>query len=855
MTAHASSPARIEFVSGGLLNLGESVRILSNTDGELVIRRGESGAFAELARAKLAADREWQWTPPDCGMFLVEFTPADAQARETLRRPLAVVTREWAVCQITVGSFTSEDFADIIHGAGVAADYYITGFPEKRATDFSCSDSRWPAYERLHGDAIHPHVMADAFGAIDAALEYDDPNWDSLTPDAIDARLRVLQAWWRRAGYAPLDRIASYTPSNSFVDACSRMGIGVLHSLVPEQNWSDGDWSINHWGMPTTPFWIATDDYRKCGARDDRIAGGGVPVLGITMNHYHVVSPHLTHWGDFVLSPSHFTRWIRAADAGDESLRFRQFLTDTVRGGTALSDAPFFFVAGFEFGRTFGTADMTGWNRAGLRRLFDLARNEKLVFATSRDVYAYHRRHVATFAEHVFRQRDSWMGVTVNGKPGQCGDAIIIERAGYKAAIRETAALPWMYYDYREPWRFATNDVRAPNDRAGACTSELGVAFTASRDAVTLSATRPLSRAIPVALWDAELAGDSHPFSTLLLAPLDDGREVALLEVPAGWQGMIRLALLPKSACASRRDEGRWHLQAFGAGGAGIPRHVYLHLDAALMCDATMTVFIKKPARIEGPGAASEVFPKNVPAGPVPLDFGPLKPWYRFIDCEPSDIDLPVDSETERMLAKALLPSPTECDRQIVAANAGLGAKARAHESLANHRMLYEMYCGAALAHGTRSRAEAHDMPVIHPGGTAITAKEFADGVMALAPGRSLWYHPRGLTFRIYGLNALAKTNPHAEWTILLHSFAPFGDEMRYEVLAGVDRRAFGQWVVPSYEAGGAFFTLRATATDLDVRGRLSIALRTGQKQILYWWREKGFIAALHALWVGEKKD
>ncbi|AWI08150.1 hypothetical protein [Ereboglobus luteus] len=851
MTTHSSNPARVELTPGGLINLGESVHISAGTGGELVVRRGEAGAFAEVVRTRLAAAGDWRWTPPDCGMFLVEFAPDGAG--ETLRRPLAVVTREWAVCQITVGSFTSEDFADTIHGAGVAADYYITGFPARRAADFSCSDPRWPAYERLHGDAIHPHVMADAFGDIDAALDCDDPNWDSLSPGEIDARLRGLQSWWLRAGFAPLDRIASYTPSNPFVEACGRMGIGVLHSLVPEQNWSDGDWSINHWGMPTAPFWIATDDYRKCGARDDRAATGGAPVLGFTMNHYHVLSPHLTHWGDFVLSPSHFTRWIRAADAGDESLRFRQFLTDTVRGGTALGDAPFFFVAGFEFGRTFGTADMTGWNRAGLRRLFELARTEKLVFATSRDVYAYHRRHVPALAERVFRQRDSWMGVTVNGKPGQCGDAVIIERAGYKAAMRENAALPWMYYDYRETWRFATNDIHAPNDRAVDCAAELDARFSPSGDAVEISAARPLTRAIPVAFWDAKLADNENLFAKLSLAPLDDGREVAVIEIPAGWQGRASIALRPQAARSARRDEGRWHLQAFGSqGGNGFPRHVYLHLDAALMSDTPVTVTLKKNARVEGAGAASDSFPRDVPAGPVTLDFGPLKPWYRFMDCEPADIIPPADEETARMIAPAVLPPQGECEKQIAAANAALGGRARAHPALAGRKLLYEMYCGAALPHGTRSRAEAHDMPVIHPGGDGVSAKEFADGVMAFAPGRAVWYHPRGLTFRIYGLDALAKANPSRKWTILLHSFSPLGDEMRYQVSIETERRSCGQWIVPSYDAGGAFFAIQTTPADLDARGRLTIKLQTDQKQILYWWREKGFVAALHALWVAE---
>jgi hypothetical protein len=891
-------PARLRLDPGGLLRAGESVRFIATAGGGLVLRRGLRGGFAEIARARLApagmaagrpaggeaaGDRTaggevadgaaadgaaagggeagggtaggWAWTPPECGMWLAEFT---TDGGEVLRRPFAVVTREWAVCQITIGAFTSEDFADVIHPAGVAADYYVTGFPAATvaataataataaaadaataataaaaaanatiaadaapapapgatvtitaaaaadadadadasaataagaAVDFTCSDPRWAGYERLHGDAIHPHVMADAFGAIAPALAHDDPNWDSLPPAQIDARLAALQAWWLARGYAPLDRVASYTPSNRLVAACARAGIGVLHSLVPGQNWSDGDWSINHWGMPTCPFWIAADDFRKAGARDGiardttvrttgpraaavrdataravaRDGAARTPVLGMTMNHYHLLAPHLTHWGDFALSPSHFTRWLRAADSGGESRRFRQFLADTVRGGTPVGDAPFFFVAGFEFGRTFGTAGMTAWNRAGLRRLLALARDGgRLVFATSGDVRAYHQRHVPRLAQRVFRQRDSWVGVTTNGKPGQAGDSIVLELDDYQALIREDSPLPWLYYDYRERWDFATGDPAAPRDRAAACAAALRVDISPARDRAVITAAAPLPRAIPFALWDAAPAASPAPagppaenkptenkpatnalaenvpaenapappaadatraFRVFPLAPLDDARAVTLLEAPAGWSGRAVLALRPFAPRPGRIEQGRWRLQAFGqddvartttgktdigetdaaatntgetgaaetntggpdtagtnaartdTGGinagetdtdemnageinatktdaaetdAAKPdttgpdaggRHVYLHLDAPLVADAPVQITLRKPARVEGPGAAGDPGPRA--AGPLTLVFGPLKTWYRFHGCEPADITPP----------------------------------------------------------------------------------------------------------------------------------------------------------------------------------------------------------------------
>ena len=791
------------------------------------MRKGEAHAFEELASVTLSAGASWRWLAPSCGMFLAEF----ATGGEIQRRPLAVAAADWAVCQITVGAFTSEDFADIIHGAGLAADYYVRVVGQRPAPAFTAGEQRWRDYERLHGDAIHPHVMARDVGSIAPELAHDDPNWDSLTLEGIEARLRRLQRWWAETGFAPLDRIATYTPSNPFVEACRRVGIGVVHSLVPEQNWSDGEWSINHWGMPTCPFWIAPDDFRKAGRRT---AGG---VLGMTMNHYHVVIPHLTHWGDFVLSPSHFTRWIRAADAGAESVRFRQFLTDTVQGGVAFAGEPFFFCAGFEFGRTFGTSNMTPYNRHGLERLVALARTERLVFATSRDVRAYHERHVPGLAERAFRQRDYWVGLTVNGKPGQAGDSVVVERGDYKAAIREGENLPMFYYDYLEQWDFAPRDTQAPADFAPACKQALSVRLVAP-DHVVIEALQPLVRTVPVVIWDAA-AETPESFSTIRLAPLDDGRTVSVWEVPNRWSGRVEVALSPVARPA-RRQQGSWELQTFRGTEDGV---TYLYLAAPLTRAVRLPVRLGKTARVDG--ATREL--GMLPAGVHRLEFGPLQSWYRFWGCGVDDVDPAEGTETLLAQSGALLTPEWPALVEVHARE--LNALARAHPAAAGRQPIYGMLCGGDLPLGTRSRAASHDRVLID--NPLISSQEFGDGAIAFGPGRAFWYHPRGISFKIEGLNRSA--GAAGRWTILLHTFDPLGLNVRYRVMAGENVREAGTWEVP-VDAGAeqAFYAVTAEAGDLDARGRLQISLRTDQTQVLDWWKDKGFIAAVHAFWVFE---
>jgi hypothetical protein len=536
-----------------------------------------------------------------------------------------------------------------------------------------------------------------------------------------------------------------------------------------------------------------------------------------------VLLPHLTKWGDFVLSPSHFTRWIRAADSGKESVRFRQFLTDTLQGWKSLSGDPFFFVAGFEFGRTFGTANMTAYNRAGLEALVDLARTgSRVVFATGCDVRKYYERHLPEHPETAFRQRDNWIGCTVNGKPGQAGDSLVVERRDYKALVREGEILPFFYYDYRGKWEFGTQDTNAPHDYAGSIREALRVGLHEGK--LSIGAAGPLERTVPVALWDCVPAGS--PFATIRMPVLDDGREVTLIEIPAGWSGQLHLELEPVAAPLCRRDD-IWKMQTFGSGET---LHTYLHLDAALTKDIAVPVMLGKKAVVD---SATGTLGWQGP-GPLQLPFGPLNGWYRFWHCRVEDIR----PEENPVLGPALL-SPGWRDERVRHQQEIDRLASRQIDPSAE--VVYQVFCGAELPLGTRSRAEESDQIVVRKG--AVRATEKADGVIAFGPGRSFWYHPRGLSVRVDGLEAGNK------WAALLHTFDPLGLDVNYQVFAG--KRNAGQWAVPtSPQAPGAFFKVKIEDGDFDPHGHLSLRLATDQRQIIHWWEDHGFIAALHALWI-----
>ncbi|XHR30639.1 MAG: hypothetical protein ACFUZC_08760 [Chthoniobacteraceae bacterium] len=809
-------PSGFNIKPGRLIRLGETLEFASPSNAKVQIRRGLAGDFAKVQSAVLTPSKPFQFTPAEPGMYLAEIEIEG----ERLRRPIAVVDKGWAVCQITVGAFTAEDFAETIHPAAINADYYIAPQRNGQSPEFTFVDPRWQHYEREFGDAIYPHVMANSLGALDPAMAHDDANWETLPITDIVKRLRFLQAWWEQRGFAPLDRIASYTPSNLFVEALKQTGIRILHSVVPEQNWSDGEWAINHWGMPTCPFWVAPDDFRKAGPRTP----GGV--LAMTMNHYHVLLPHLTMWGDFVLSPSHQTRWVRAADSGESSTRFRQFLSDTIKGWTSLSDDPFFFVAGFEFGRTFGTANMTDYNSHGLEALIQCSRTEKLVFANGNEVRAYFDRHETGHPETAFRQRDSWVGVTVNNKPGQAGDSVVLERRDYKAVIREGEICPFFHYDYLAEWHFATRDTHAPHDFSADDRKELRVRLEG--ETLRIEAARPLTRTIPLAIWDAVPEGG--PFHVIRLPLLDDKRQVFAIEIPAGWSGTEAITLTPALAPLARRND-IWKMQTFGE---GTNRHTYLHLDAPLTRNATVPVELKKRVRVDSAtGTLGEQGP-----GTLELEFGLLQGWYRFWECGIDEIVPDAKVESKLAASNALL---TNDWREQTRQHQSTLNRLAASRLQPGEKFVYQIYCGAELPLGTRSRADhQNQVTVAHP---TLHAYEKADGVIAFGPGKSFWYHPRGLSFRIDGFPAGRR------WKLLFHSFDPLKLDARYRIFVG--SREAGLWTLPcDPQDNAAFFELELRPEDISAEGNVALRFATDQTQILHWWKDRGYIAALHALWV-----
>ena len=774
------------------------------------------------------------------GSYLIRETVAPDRVRT---RYLAVAAPGWTVVQLTCGT-TGDKLDSVVHARRIPMNYYV-------GVDEAQKDTTFLGWQRDYGDEILLHLHPDSLGKIDPAFKTLKENWEDFSVSEIVARLKALDKWMTDFGFAPLRGFASYTPANTLIAAMREVDWDILHSIIPEQNWSDGHWAINHWGMPNQPFYIAADDFRKPVAR----GAAGADVIGMGMNSYHLYMPHVVMWGDNVCSPSHFLRWHRTVESGDAPVRYENFLDDYLRVAEGVKDSPYFLFTGYEFGRTFGTRSMTVHNRAGCEIAIDKAKNGgKVVFATASDVADWFKRFCPTPAENVFAQRDYLAGTRIMDKPIDSGPSIGMEMKDYKACFAHLSALPFYHYDYTIPWHFKAADTTAPNDFAS--DDRARVSVVRADASARIEVAEPLPRATPVCLWDARLATSPKGFRTFTPPVLDDKREHAVVELPKGWRGRLDLALVPTGAPDPAEFGGLvtplWRVQTIGAGAR---RHCYAFPDTPLLSPCTIRFTCPRDCRIDSLERPLGAFRKG---DVVELSFTTRRTWYRFWGLTAEEI------QPDAAGVAALEKAAAEWKAFAADAPARLAAVHAADDAFfrsavpKGERLLLDVDCFGDAVFGERSRARPFDRCVF-AANDKVTAREYADGGISYGKGKSFWVHPRGLGFQVEGLDTLG-LSPDATLRVRLCTVAEKDEPLSYKVMVRSGwKKIFGfadigqepvVWNCPKERTADGLFAFDVSMKDVT-DGVLGIQLRTNQKQILDdWFADGGFVARLERVLV-----
>lgn len=834
------------------VSAAERMRYLYSAEEAIVSPHGcEVTTHPYLSDGRLVATAKAgeSFGPLEAGSYLIRETIAPGKVRT---RYLAVAKPGWTVVQLTCGT-TGDKLDSVVHARRIPMNYYV-------GIDEAQKDTTFLGWQRDYGDEILLHLHPDSLGKIDPKFKTLKENWEAFTVPEIVERLRALDAWMQDFGFEPLRGFASYTPANTLVAAMREVGWDILHSLIPEQNWSDGHWAINHWGMPNQPFYIAADDFRKSVARGT----ASNDVLGMGMNSYHLYMPHVVMWGDNVCSPSHFLRWHRTVESGNVPVRYENFLDDYLKVAEGMSDSPYFLFTGYEFGRSFGTRSMTVHNRAGCELAIDKAKNGgKVVFATASDVADWFKRFRQTPSENIFAQRDYLAGTRIMDKPIDSGPSIAMEMADYKACFAHLQTLPFYHYDYTIPWHFKAADTTAPMDFAStdAKSVEVKNGGVGGKRTVSVLVTEALPRVVPVCLWDRELVEVPAGVRVFVPPMLDDGRRHTVVELPKGFQGTLTLNCRVTGAPDKAEFEGLvtplWRIQTIGEGDR---RQCYAFVDTPLLSPCTVRLTCPKDCRIDSLEKPLGTFKKG---DVVELAFTTRRTWYRFWGLTAAEIQ--PDATGIAALERAAAEWKSFSENAV----ANL-AKTHAEDDAFfksvvpdDERLLLDVDCFGNAVFGERSRARPFDRCVF-AANDRITAKEYADGGISYGKGKSFWVHPRGLGLQVEGLDTLDL--PHdAKLRVRLCTVAEKDEPLSYKVKVRSGwKRIFGYdemgqapvvWNCPKERTAEGLFTFDVALRDL-ADGVLKIQLRTNQKQILDdWFADGGFIARLERIVVTQVKS
>lgn len=247
----------------------------------------------------------------------------------------------------------------------------------------------------------------------------------------------------------PVELVASYTPDYFAFEILEKHGVKSLTSLVNWQNCDDGDWIINHCGIPSQPYYPAIDNFRRNGKKRNIMCS----VMGNSSydRNYSImafdscptnVSPGQRYFENRVVHHQ-VQRFYDAFDGYLSDCGNSDELTTITIPIEAFS----------------GNSDWNIANELALAYMAKKAATEKIVFTSAADVADYHKEKNLIMQKAYFYQPDYYYGYHNAELPGHIPDRIEAETPDYLAVIARGETLPKYYYDYTTPWENKPDDL------------------------------------------------------------------------------------------------------------------------------------------------------------------------------------------------------------------------------------------------------------------------------------------------------------------------------------------------------------------------------------------------------------
>lgn len=402
----------------------------------------------------------WRWTPPAAGCYQAKWVCDVGGDIPEFRRSFAVIDRTWLVVVMNSTSHIQPRPEPDLHELGIPFSFWaeLALYGARGSAEGFAASSRWA---RQFGD--DPGLLVFMGGDYlegDKTVFYDEPE------DVQRAVIECYRKLWPLHGYPrPLRSFYSYGVGNGPMRVARTLGIDLLGALCADQNWGDGPFKINHWGMPSRPYFVSAEDFRKPGP------GGSRAMVGVQQCERQTIECRdyncvYSFEGGISYALDRYSGVSRRRVVDNALIGREIAFFETFAQCAGQSETPLMVCCGIEFNGVW--PDMAAVNRRFLEYLARRGGQIPVAYTTATAAADFMRRHYRSTPESAIYLPDVYAGIVSNGKPPAIPDTMEIENSRLKAIFRHGEALPDAQYDYTQPWRYpdwGNEDI--PRDKQG----------------------------------------------------------------------------------------------------------------------------------------------------------------------------------------------------------------------------------------------------------------------------------------------------------------------------------------------------------------------------------------------------
>ncbi len=402
----------------------------------------------------------WRWTPPSTGAYQVKWVCDIGGDIPEFRRSFSVIDASWLVMVMNSTSHIKPRPEPDFHELGIPFSYWAEPalYGARGSAEGYAALSRWP---RQFGD--DPGLLVFMGGDY---IQGDKTVFSDEPEDVQRAVLACHQKLWPMHGFPrPLRSFYCYGIGNGPTRVARSLGYDMLGALCADQNWGDGPFKINHWGMPARPYFISPEDFRKAGP------GGPGAMVGVQQCERQTIECRDTNCvysfeGAIAYSLDQYSGVTRRRIVDDALISREIAFFESFAQSAGQGDAPLMVCCGIEFNGVW--PDMAAVNRRFLEYLARRGSEMNVAYVSATAAAEFMRRHYRRTPESVAYLPDVYAGILSNRTSPAISDTMEIENDRLKAIFRHGEALPYAQYDYTEPWRYPDwGNADIPRDKQG----------------------------------------------------------------------------------------------------------------------------------------------------------------------------------------------------------------------------------------------------------------------------------------------------------------------------------------------------------------------------------------------------